>query len=154
MAIAAVLLTVTPRPSQAVVSIFAGGVPLALGGAVLLASSQMGAMGFRCVVGTNYCFSDGMVFLGSMLGVVMLDEKGEMQLSELSAEQAKKIGATETEAAEFNASRTKLSQISSEVNSVSTTSEEAAAVWGTHIGDTVSQQAFDVYVKVIAAELK
>lgn len=154
LAIAAVLLTAAPKPAQAAVSIFAGGVPLAIGGAVLLGSSQVGALGLRCIIGTNYCFSNEMILLGSLVGIVMLDEQGELQLSELSAEQASKIGVSEDAALEFNSSRTRLSQIASEVNNESKTQEEAAAIWKSNVGDTVSQEAFDVYVKIIAAELK
>lgn len=154
LAVTTVLLTSAPMPAQAVVSIFAGGAPLAIAGAVLLGSSQMGVMGYRCVIGVNYCFSGGEILLGAALGIAMLDEQGELKLSEMTEAQAAKIGVTAAEAREFNASRTALEQVSNEVNSISTTAEEAALNWKSHIGDTVSKEAFDVYVKVIAAESK
>lgn len=154
VALSAVLLTSAPMPAQAVVSVFAGGAPLAIAGAVLLGSSQMGAFGYRCVIGINHCFSNGEILLGFTLGIAMLDEQGELKLSEMSEAQAAKIGVSAAEAREFNESRTALEQISNEVNSVSATAEEAAANWKSHIGDTVSKEAFDVYVKVIAAESK
>lgn len=159
LALVAVLMLSTAKPSQAAVGALTANPALALtglkvtgGGAALLGIGMMAGRADNSMMGMAGLMPGVIGLALAGVGLIILDENQGVSFDELTQEQAQKIGLSSSELEQFNSEIDQVNALASHVDAelslLSNPSvEDSAAIWAS-IKDAVSPETFSAMQKI------
>lgn len=159
VALVAVLMITTSKPSQAAVGAISGNPALVIsglqvtgGGAVLFGLGMAAGRADNSMMGMSGLLPGLFGFALGLVGLVMMDEDQSLSFDQLSESEAQKLGLTSAELELYNAEIDQVNALASHVdNELSQVAKpslkDSAAVWAT-VQDAISPGTFSAMQKI------